>query len=85
MISNPRDHRKAAQAYLESVGGKLRGYWYASGTHDGYILWEAHDTVPVSAAAMAIISDGGALGSLETTVLVTVDETMDTLRKAEQV
>jgi hypothetical protein len=31
------------------------------------------------------ISGGGALSSLETTVLLTVDETMDALRKAQQV
>jgi hypothetical protein len=28
---------------------------------------------------------GGALSSLETTVLLTVDETMDALRKAEEI
>ena len=38
----------------------------------------------MAAVALAITS-GGALGSLETTVLLTVDETMDALRKAEQV
>jgi hypothetical protein len=31
------------------------------------------------------ISGGGALSSFETTVLLTVDETMDALRKVEQV
>ena len=31
------------------------------------------------------ISGGGALSSLETTVLLTVDETLDALRKAEQI
>ena len=36
LIGNPEDRRKAAQAYIESVGGKLHGFWYAFGTHDGY-------------------------------------------------
>jgi len=40
----------------------------------------------VSMAAVALaITGGGALSSLETTVLLTVDETMEALRKAEQV
>jgi hypothetical protein len=40
----------------------------------------------VSMAAVALaISGGGALSSLETTVLLSVDETIDALRKAEQV
>ena len=81
LIGNPEDRRKAAQAYIESVGGKLHGFWYAFGTHDGYNLWEAPDNVSMAAVAVAI-AGGGALSSLETTVLLTVDETMDAMRKA---
>jgi uncharacterized protein with GYD domain len=84
LIGNPEDRRKAAQSYIESVGGKLHGFWYAFGEHDGYTLWEAPDNVSMAAVALAI-SGGGALSSLETTVLLTVDETMDALRKAGQV
>jgi uncharacterized protein with GYD domain len=84
LIGKPEDRRKAAQSYIESVGGKLHGFWYAFGAHDGYTLWEAPDNVSMAAVALAI-SGGGALSSLETTVLLTVDETMDALRKAEQV
>jgi hypothetical protein len=54
------------------------------GTHDGYNLWEAPDNVSMAAVALAI-SGGGALSSFETTILLTVDETMDALRRAEQV
>ncbi len=84
LIGNPEDRRAAAQAYIESVGGKLHGFWYAFGAHDGYTLWEAPDNVSMAAVALAI-GGGGALSSLETTVLLTVDETMDALRQAEQV
>ena len=84
LIAHPEDRRKAAQSYIESVGGKLHGFWYAFGTHDGYNLWEAPDNVSMAAVALAL-SAGGALSSLETTVLLSVDETMDALRKAEQI
>jgi uncharacterized protein with GYD domain len=84
LISNPEDRAKAAQAYIESVGGKLHGFWYAFGAHDGYNLWEAPDNVSMAAVALAI-SGGGALNSFETTVLVTVGDTMEALRKAEQI
>jgi uncharacterized protein with GYD domain len=82
MIENPEDRRKAS--YIESVGGKLHGFWYAFGAHDGYNLWEAPDNVSMAAVALAI-SGGNALSSLETTVLLSVDETMDALKKAAQV
>ena len=54
LIDNPEDRRKAAQAYIESVGGKLHGFWYAFGPHDGYNLWEAPDNVSMAAVALAI-------------------------------
>jgi uncharacterized protein with GYD domain len=84
LIGNPEDRRVAAQEYIESVGGQLHGFWYAFGTHDGYTLWEAPDNVSMAAVALAI-SSGGALSSNETTVLMTVDDTIEALRKVEQV
>ncbi len=84
LIDNPEDRRKAAQSYIESVGGKLHGFWYAFGEHDAYTLWEAPDNASMAAVALAITA-GGALSSLETTALLTVDETMDALRKAQHV
>jgi uncharacterized protein with GYD domain len=84
LIANPEDRRKAAESYIESVGGKLHGFWYAFGEHDGYNLWEAPDNVSMAAVALAI-GGGGALSSIETTVLMTVDETIEALRQAGQV
>jgi len=84
LVENPEDRREAARSYIESVGGTLHGFWYAFGTHDGYNLWEAPDNVSMAAVALAI-SGGGALGSFETTVLLTVEETMDALQKAAEV
>ena len=84
LIGNPEDRRKAGQQYIESVGGKLHGFWYAFGTHDGYCLWEAPDNVSMAGVALAI-NAGGAVSAFETTVLMTVEETMEAMRKAKQV
>ena len=84
LIDKPEDRRTAAQSYIESVGGKLHGFWYAFGTHDGYNLWEAPDNVSMAAVALAI-GGGGALSSFETTVLMTVDETIEALQQAGSV
>src|SRR4030067_794913 len=81
LVKNPEDRRTAAKQYIESVGGKLHGFWYAFGDHDGYNLWEAPDHVSMAATAIAI-SAGGALNSLHTTVLLTVEETLAALQKA---
>ena len=84
MIGNPEDRREAARSYIESVGGKLHGFWYAFGEHDGYNLWEAPDNVSMAAVVLAI-GGGGALSSVETTVLLSVDETLDALGKAGEI
>src|ERR671916_3238247 len=81
---NPEDRREAAKQYIESVGGKLHGFWYAFGEHDGYNLWEAPDNVSMAAAALAI-SAGGALSSLQTTVLLSVEETLAAMQKASSI
>ena len=84
LIDNPEDRRKAGREYIESVGGQLHGFWYAFGEHDAYALWEAPDNTAMAAVALAI-GAGGALSSLETTVLMSVDETLDALQRAGQV
>ena len=84
LIEKPEDRRAAAQQYIESVGGTLHGFWYAFGEHDGYNLWEAPDNVSMAAVALAI-GAGGALRSMETTVLLTVEDTLAALDKSQSV
>ena len=84
LTKNPEDRREAARTYIESVGGKLHGFWYAFGSHDGYNLWEAPDNVSMAAVAIAI-SGGTALSKFETIPLLTVEETLDALRRAQTV
>jgi uncharacterized protein with GYD domain len=84
LTKNPEDRREAARTYIESVGGKLHGFWYAFGEYDGYNLWEAPDNVSMAAAAIAI-GAGGALSKLETTPLLTVEETLEALGRAEKI
>ena len=84
LIEHPEDRRDAARTYIESVGGRLHGFWYSFGPQDGFTLWEAPDNVSMAAVALAL-GAGGALSPVETTVLLTVDETMDAMRRAGQV
>ena len=81
MIQNPEDRRAMATELIEGVGGKLHGFWYAFGDHDGYSLWEAPDNESMAAVALAIAS-GGSVHSYETTALLTIEETIGALSKA---
>ena len=84
LTKNPEDRREAARKYIESVGGKLHGFWYAFGENDGWNLWEAPDNVSMASVVLAI-GAGGALSKCETTVLLSVEETMDALGKAKSI
>lgn len=84
MTKNPEDRREAARKYIESVGGKLHGFWFAFGEYDAYNLWEAPDNVSMAAVAIAI-SGGGALSKFETTPLMTVEETLEALGRAQKI
>lgn len=84
LIQHPEDRRAAAARYIEAVGGTLHGFWYAFGEHDAYTVYEAPDNGAMAANAMAI-SAGGALSSLQTTVLLTVEEMLDALQQAASI
>ncbi len=83
LVEHPEDRRMAAAQHIEAVGGKLHGFWYAFGEHDGYNLWEAPDNVAVAAVAIAI--GGGVLSTIQTTVLLTVEETLAALQQADSI
>ncbi len=82
LMQNPEDRRDAAHAYIEQVGGTLHGFWYGFGEYDGYVILEAPDNVSMAGFVLAITA-GGALGSVETTVLMTVEETIEALEKGK--
>ena len=84
LMKNPEDRREAARKYIESVGGKLHGFWYAFGSYDGFNLWEAPDNISMAAVALAI-SGGGALSKLETTPLLNVEETIEALHRTQNI
>jgi uncharacterized protein with GYD domain len=66
---------------LEASGGKLLGYWYAFGDHDGYVLAEAPDNTTMASALVTVA--GSAFSSLSTTVLLSVEDTLEALRRAQ--
>ena len=59
------------------------GSWAGFATADPG-SWEAPDNVSMSAVALAI-GAGGAIGSMETTVLVSVEDTLAALEKAQSI
>lgn len=81
LIKKPEDRREVARAVVEKLGGKLQGFWYGFGDSDGFVLIEAPNNVTAAAFSVGIAA-GGSLRSSSTTVLLTVEETIEMLEKA---
>jgi uncharacterized protein with GYD domain len=81
LVNEPEDRRGPLNAVIEGVGGRMVGFWYAFGEHDGYLLLEAPDNIAV-ATVMSRIAAAGSVKTLETTVLLTVEEMYAALEQA---
>jgi uncharacterized protein with GYD domain len=84
LIHNPENRTETVSQLLENAGCKLKGLWYAFGKSDGFALIEAPDNVTSASLAIAI-SASGAFRKFETTVLITQDELLKALEKAQDV
>ncbi|MGH8870228.1 MAG: GYD domain-containing protein [Actinomycetes bacterium] len=81
LIASPDDRRASLGPVVESMGGKLHGYWYAFGETDGYALIEAPDDV-TAASLLVKVASTGAMTKLATTKLIAVEDAMDALGRA---
>jgi uncharacterized protein with GYD domain len=84
LVSNPENRTETVSRLLEDAGCKLKGLWYAFGNGDGFALIEAPDNVTGAGIAIAI-SASGAFRKFETTVLMTQDELLKALKKAQDI
>ncbi|HET9295133.1 MAG TPA: GYD domain-containing protein [Gemmatimonadales bacterium] len=82
LIKQPEDRRDVARAVVEKLGGRLHGFWYGFGEHDGFVLIEAPDNAAAAAFSVGIAARGS-LRSAETTPLLTVEEMIEALEKAQ--
>ena len=84
-IKEPQDRLEvAAKPVTEAIGGRLLAGGYAFGDYDVVILYEAPDDT--AAAAIALTAGaGGALKAAKTTKLLSGQEWIDALRKAQGV
>jgi uncharacterized protein with GYD domain len=80
--SEPRRSPRCSARVHQTGGGALHGFWYGFGKYDGYAIFEAPDNASVASVVLAITA-GGALASVETTVLMTVEETLEALAKGK--
>jgi uncharacterized protein with GYD domain len=80
-IRNPGNRLEAIRPALESLGGKIESFYLAFGEYDVVAIAEFPDNASVAAFSVAA-SAGGAIKSIKTTPLMTLDEGREMLTKA---
>ncbi|HKA45023.1 MAG TPA: GYD domain-containing protein [Burkholderiales bacterium] len=81
MLKNPQNRAEQVRPMIEKLGGKLEGYWSCFGDYDTVLIVQAPDNVAAAALSLAA-AGGGALRSAKTTPLMTMDETVQALKRA---
>ena len=82
MVKQPQNRLEAVRPVVEKLGGKFEHAWLAFGEYDIIGVVELPDNTNAAAFSMAAAA-GGALKAFKTTPLLSVDEGVEAMRKAQ--
>jgi uncharacterized protein with GYD domain len=83
-IKEPRDRLEVVKPAFDAVGGKILAAGYPFGEYDVVVIYEAPDDTAAASLALAV-GAGGAARAAKTTKLLSGQEWIDSLRKAQGV
>ena len=81
LVRNPEDRSVPSKALVEKLGGKFIGLYYTFGEYDGFSLYEMPDNATSMAGVLAVATRGH-IKATKTTVVLTVAEAMQAMKKA---
>ena len=81
LVSNPQDRAAAVRPLIERMGGKLESFDFAFGDYDAVVMIEVPSNVSMASIAMAV-GASGAISSIKTTVLISMEEAVEAMRQA---
>jgi uncharacterized protein with GYD domain len=84
MVKNPADRGEVLRAFIEKQGGKLHGIWYCFGEYDGVAIYEYPDNMGAMVNVLATTVQGF-LKATKTTVLFSMEESVDAMTRAREV
>lgn len=84
-LKNPQNRIEiVVKQVCEAAGGKLVGAWYCFGDYDAVFVADMPDNESITAVALAIAA-GGAVKTFKTTVLMSGDQAVAGMKKANTV
>jgi len=82
LVQHPQRREEALRKTYEALGGKMHHFFFSFGEYDAMLLAELPDNK--AAAALSLSAEAsGAVRMVHTTVLLTVDEAMEAMKKAQ--
>jgi uncharacterized protein with GYD domain len=82
MVKQPQNRLEAVRPVVEQLGGKFEHAWLAFGEYDIVGVVEMPENTDAAAFAMAIAA-AGAAKAFKTTPLLSVEEGVEAMRKAQ--
>jgi uncharacterized protein with GYD domain len=83
LIAEPHDRTQALKKNVKKLGGRMVGSWFTFGEYDLVVIMEFPDNVSAAAWALAI-GAGGALRSVKTTPLLSIEEGLEAFKKVPE-
>ena len=84
MVGNPQDRRAAAEKVFAAAGGRILEMYYCFGDYDGVVIAEFPSNVDAASAILAV-GASGAFSSFKTTVLISMEESMEVMKKSGEI
>ncbi len=81
MVRTPHIRLEGLRPLLERLGGTLEGGWLAFGEYDAVLICQLPGQADAAALSMAAAAEG-AVKTIKTTPLMTVEESLEALRRA---
>ena len=82
LVKRPEDRAAVFAAQIEKLGGRMISFYYCMGEFDGVVIYEAPDEQTAAAMVFTATSPGH-LKETRTTSLMTVDATMEAMKRAK--
>jgi uncharacterized protein with GYD domain len=82
LVQHPQHREEVLRKTCEALGGRMHHFFFSFGEYDAMVLAELPDNK--AAAALSLSAEAsGALRTIHTTVLLTVDEALEAMKKAQ--
>ncbi len=81
LVKKPQDRAAVFAEQAEKLGGRMVSLYYCMGEYDGLVIFEAPDESTATALLLTVISPGH-LKATKTTVLMSVEDTVNAMHRA---